>query len=387
MGVDVLDRLLAAVLVGVLDGKLHAALAADATGGDHVVAVGVGAVSDELGVDLGPPGLGVLELFKDDDAAASGDDEAVAVLVECAGGVEGIVIAGGGEGAHAVEHGGEAPVLGLSGAAEGDVGLAELDLLEAGADAVGAGGAGGGDGPGGALDLEGGGEDGADGGAHGAGDAEGSDLVLPSLAAGVDGLDGLHDVGDAGAALAEDAGDAGVLLVLLGLEAGVFDGVLHGDVGELGVLAHEAEGGLGDELLEVGVGEVRSGTYLRADALLGVLLGKLDARLAVVQRILHVVEGVAQTGGDAHTGNDHALQAGDLHGKGGGSSADGGRHMLLRVLLLQSCSADKGATNSGGRHKGSHRRNHQYARGCRRELHRLFIYSSRRQRVPNSTKI
>ena len=144
MGVDVLDRLLAAVLVGVVDGELHAALAAEAAGGDHVVAVGVGAVSDELGVDLGPPGLGVLELFQDDDAAAAGDDEAVAVLVERAGGVEGIVIAGGGEGAHAVEHGGEAPVLGLSGAAEGDVGLAELDLLEAGADAVGAGGAGGG---------------------------------------------------------------------------------------------------------------------------------------------------------------------------------------------------------------------------------------------------
>jgi hypothetical protein len=41
------------------------------------VAVRSGAIADDLAVDLGAPGLGVLELLQDDDSGASCDHETV----------------------------------------------------------------------------------------------------------------------------------------------------------------------------------------------------------------------------------------------------------------------------------------------------------------------
>ncbi len=65
--------------------------------------VGGETVADNFGEDLCPAGFGELELFEDEDACAFADDEAVAILVEGAGGVGGVVIAGGER-----AHGGEA---------------------------------------------------------------------------------------------------------------------------------------------------------------------------------------------------------------------------------------------------------------------------------------
>ncbi len=56
----------------------HAALAAFAGRRHHVVAVGGGAVADDLAVDLGAARLGVLQLLQHQNAGAAGDDEAVA---------------------------------------------------------------------------------------------------------------------------------------------------------------------------------------------------------------------------------------------------------------------------------------------------------------------
>mmetsp|Transcript_97784 Transcript_97784/g.237813 ORF Transcript_97784/g.237813 Transcript_97784/m.237813 type:complete len:334 (-) Transcript_97784:683-1684(-) len=217
--VDVLHGPLAADAVGHLQGQLHAALAAHARGCHHVVAVSVGRVSHELGVDAGAAGLGVLELLKHKHATTTSNDEAVAVLVEGARGFRGIVIALGGERAHAVEHGGELPALVLAGADHGHVSLVQLDLLHADADAVGACRACRGDREGWPLQLEGRGQHCGDRGAHGPRHAVRTHLGRPSLRLRLDGAHGLGDIADGGAALAQDAGAARVALVLPGLKS------------------------------------------------------------------------------------------------------------------------------------------------------------------------
>ena len=62
MSVDVLDGLVPPDVLGLIDRELHAPLAADPGGRNHVIAVRIGAVSDDLGNDVGPPSLSVLEL-------------------------------------------------------------------------------------------------------------------------------------------------------------------------------------------------------------------------------------------------------------------------------------------------------------------------------------
>ena len=103
VGVDVVD--LVGRDAGDLEGGVHGAEAAFAFGGHagHVEGVGGHAVADDFGEDLCAAGFGELELFEDEDAGAFADDEAVAVLVEGAAGVGGVVVAGGES-----LHGGEA---------------------------------------------------------------------------------------------------------------------------------------------------------------------------------------------------------------------------------------------------------------------------------------
>src|SRR5690606_33461402 len=210
----------------------------------HVIAVGGGAVADDLGVDVGAPGEGVFQLLHHHAAGAAGHHEAIAVGVVGAGGQFRRVVVLGGQGAHGVEHAGHGPVLLLGAAGEEDVLLAELDLLHRGADAVGAGGAGGGDGKIETLDLEGGGETGGDGARHDLGDPVGAGALDALLPYHVDGFDEFLPGYAAGAH--DDAG-AGVGY-LLGLQGRVLDGPLHGDVGVGGGIAHEAQVLAVDEL-------------------------------------------------------------------------------------------------------------------------------------------
>ena len=121
---------------------LHATHGALARGGDHVVSVGRGAITGQLGNNGGTALEGMLKLFHYHHAATACDNESVTTGVEGPGcGFRGIVILGG-QGAHGVEQHGQAPVFFLTTAGEYDVLLAGLDLLRGVANTVGAGGAG-----------------------------------------------------------------------------------------------------------------------------------------------------------------------------------------------------------------------------------------------------
>src|SRR5690606_6937953 len=162
VGVQVVDRAFDA-----FQRLTHAAHGAFAARCDHVIAVGSGAVADDLGVDLGAALERVLQFLDHHHAATTGDDETVTLGVVGARSLfRGFVVAGG-EGAHGVEQDALAPVLFLAATGEDHVLLAELDLLHGIADAVRAGGAGGGDRVVDTLDLERCGQAGRDGAAHG----------------------------------------------------------------------------------------------------------------------------------------------------------------------------------------------------------------------------
>eukprot|EP00962_Isochrysis_galbana_P011621 scaffold3269_cov108-Isochrysis_galbana.AAC.1 len=88
--------LLASNLVGHRHGQPHAGLPADARRRNHVVPIRVGRVAHQLAVDLGAPGLGMLQLLQHNHAAAARDDETVARHVEGARGRLGAVIVPGG---------------------------------------------------------------------------------------------------------------------------------------------------------------------------------------------------------------------------------------------------------------------------------------------------
>mmetsp|Transcript_49830 Transcript_49830/g.118789 ORF Transcript_49830/g.118789 Transcript_49830/m.118789 type:complete len:254 (+) Transcript_49830:462-1223(+) len=138
VGVHVVHLLFAANLVCHIQGNLHASLASHAGGGHHIVAVGVGAIAGKLRIDPGAPLLGMLELLQDQHTAAACNDEAIAVLVEGTRGLGRLVVALGGQSAHAVKHGSELPALVLPCAGHGHVRLVHLDLLHGHTDAVGA---------------------------------------------------------------------------------------------------------------------------------------------------------------------------------------------------------------------------------------------------------
>mmetsp|Transcript_15890 Transcript_15890/g.49917 ORF Transcript_15890/g.49917 Transcript_15890/m.49917 type:complete len:301 (+) Transcript_15890:118-1020(+) len=136
--VDVVDRLVAADSIRHGHGQLHAVLATHARGRHNVVAIRIGRVTDELGVDAGTTRLCVLEFLQNQHAAAPCNDKAVAVLVEGARGLRWVVVPLGRECPHAVKHSRELPTLILASTHKCHVGLVELDLLHASADAVGA---------------------------------------------------------------------------------------------------------------------------------------------------------------------------------------------------------------------------------------------------------
>ncbi len=73
--IDVIDRRL-----HILQRHLHAAHRALARRRHHVGAVGRGAIADHLGIDFRAARLGVFQLFQNQDAAAAGDHETVAIL-------------------------------------------------------------------------------------------------------------------------------------------------------------------------------------------------------------------------------------------------------------------------------------------------------------------
>ena len=257
---DVAHRRGGAVRVQIVDlspaqafhGQAHAAHGALARGSDHVIAVGIGGVADDLAIDLRPAGLGALHLLQDQHARAAGDDEAVAGLVIGAAGDGGAVVEVGAHGAHGVEQDRQRPVQLLGPAGEHDVLLAHLDLLVGRADAVGRGGAR-------RRDAE----------------VQPADL----RATGARRLGRLDDHLGGRAARADD--QAGLLVAhLVGREAGVGDRLLHGDVAEGRALGQEPRGAAVDHRLPV---DVRLAVHLAAEAELGIFRRGRDAGPGLAQ--------------------------------------------------------------------------------------------------------
>mmetsp|Transcript_30160 Transcript_30160/g.61554 ORF Transcript_30160/g.61554 Transcript_30160/m.61554 type:complete len:405 (-) Transcript_30160:168-1382(-) len=317
MRINVFDGFVPGMFLGIGHGEFHTSLSSDSRRSDHIVPVRIGPVPHEFGVNLGSSGLGVFQLLEDDDPPSSGDAEPITVLVEGPTRLLGRVVVRGAQRPHAVEHAGEVPIDALSGSAEGDVGLIQENLLVPRPDAVRSGAAGRGDGETHSLDLERRGEHGAGGRSHGSGDPKGSHLVLPPSSS-LDRLDGLDDVGDGRSSLSEDGAHSRIFLVFLRFHPRILDGPSHGDVGVLGVGPHEANVGLGDEFLEVFVGEVGFSADVGFDAQVGPFLVELESGLGFVEGVFDLFEGVPEAGCDAHAGDyDSAIGHGESRGSEG----------------------------------------------------------------------
>src|SRR5690606_34020708 len=294
VGVDIVDGTIHGG-----QGLLHAAHRALPGGGHHVVAVGGGAVADNLAVDGGAALKGVLQFLHHHAAGTAGHHKAVPVQVVGAGGQGRGVVVLGGQGAHGVEHAGHGPVLLLGATGKEDILLAQLDLLHGGADAVGAGGTGGGDGNIETLDLEGGGKTGGDGAGHDLGDPVGAGALDALLPHHVDGFDKLLPGHAAGAH--DDAG-AGIGHHVVA-EAGVLDGLVHGDIGVGGRVAHETQVLAVDEVRRV---EVDLAGDIAAQAHFPVFLFELDAGATGPQSLGNRILVIADTGNYAYTCNHSA---------------------------------------------------------------------------------
>src|SRR5690606_29807409 len=104
--------------------------------GHHVHAVGGHAVADQLGDDVRAACDRVLVFLQHQHAAATGDDEAVAVgVIRTRCSLRGLVTFGR-QRAHRVELGGHAPVQFLAATGNDDVLRAVADQVGTGADAV-----------------------------------------------------------------------------------------------------------------------------------------------------------------------------------------------------------------------------------------------------------
>ncbi|MPL82870.1 hypothetical protein SDC9_28819 [bioreactor metagenome] len=307
MRVDIAD--LAAFGQGV-EGKPHRAFAALARGRNHVIAVRGGAVTGELGIDLGAARLRVFKLLEHHDAAAARDDEAVARHVERPARGLGRVVVFRAHRPHRVEQAAERPVQLLAAAGEDDVLLAHLDQLGAVADAMRRGRAGRGDRIVHALDLVGRGEAGRGGRGHAARHHERPHALRRAL--GDDDLMRLEEVRGRGTARTDDQPGARVRHVVR-LKPGIGDRLLHRQEGIGGAWPHEAQVALVDMVLER---DLRLALDLAAEAMLGVIGREDDARAAGLQAGSDFGSGIADRRDDAQTGDDDAAHGGLLSVRG-----------------------------------------------------------------------
>ena len=285
-----------------------------------MVGVGAVAVADQLGVDAGAAGAGVIEFLEHEDAGALAHDEAVALLVEGAGGALGLVVAS----AHGL-HGAEAADAqrddgGLAAAGEHDLGVAHFEGAPGLAQGMGGGGAGRAMRDVGAAQV-------VDHGEHPAGhvqdehgDHEGGEAAGAALE---------HDLvlffGGAQAADARADEDPDFIEVLPGqVQAGIEQGLVAGGDGELGVAVGPAH--------VLGRGEARGDEGLHLGGDVGVKAGgveggnAIDAAAAGDEVGPHRLQGVAQGGDDTHAGDDHpAFRPVSSHRKERGSLARGPR--------------------------------------------------------------
>ena len=281
------------------DRHAHAAHRALARGRHHVGAVRRRAVTDKLGIDLGAARLGVVEFFEDENAAAAGDHEAVAVLVIGSAGLLRRLVELGRHRAHRVEQFAERPVELLAAAGEHHVLLAPLDHLGCVADAVRRSRAGRADRVVDALGLEPGGEIGRTGRGHRLGHGEGPDALW---ARGARRIGGGDDRFGRGAARADDQAGARIGDVFF-FEPGIQDRLVHRHPAIAGAVALKAPGPAVDDGVEI---DLQAAMNLAAEIHPCVVVGRDDAGLGFAQRGDDFLAVVADGRNDAHPGYDDA---------------------------------------------------------------------------------
>ena len=241
----------------------------------------------------------MLQLLEHQDARAAGDDEAVAARVIGATGHCGRRVEVAAHGTHSVEHDTERPVQFLDTAGKDDVLLAHQDLLIADADAVGRGGAGRGDREVQTLYLEPGRQRRRRARTHGLWHREGAHAFGSAFPRRGGGFDDYSGRGPAGT---DD--QAGALVGDLGLfQAGVCDGLFHGDVAIAGALGEKAGGAAVDQGLPV---DLRRRVNLGPEAKLGVFRRGDNAGSGLTERRQHLVGVVADGRDDTQSGDDDA---------------------------------------------------------------------------------
>ncbi len=291
MGVDVVH------LADTLHRHLHATHGAFAARGHHVVTIGGRTVTGDLGIDVGTTGQGVFQLLDHQDATTTGDDETVAIRIIGTGRFFRRVVVFGRQRAHGVKLDGGGPVQLLAATGEDDVLFAELDQFQSVADAVGRGRAGGADGVVDTLDLERRSQASGGGGGHGARHHVGTHALDPFLTGDIARLGGVLAGGAAGA-----GHDAGALVGdLIFRQAGICDGLLHGEIGVGRSVTHETHDFTVDQFRRI---EFDVTPDTATQVVLLELLGIGDAGFACFQGGQHFFLVVADTGDDADTG-DH----------------------------------------------------------------------------------
>ena len=181
-----------------------------------------------------------------------------------------------------------------------DVLFAQLDLLHRIANTVRAGGTGGGDGVVNTLDFERRGQTGGDSTAHGPGHPVGADALNAFFPHHIGGFDNVLRGGTAGG-----RNQTGARMgYLLGGQAGIFDGLLHGDKGIGRRIAHKTQGLTVYKLFKINVYCAR---YLAAKTVGLIAFVKTNARATCFKAVGHLILGDAQARGDANPCNYNAF--------------------------------------------------------------------------------
>ena len=300
VGIDVTDAFERHAGVG--HGHAKGAQGTVDVGHGDVVAVGREAVAEHLGEDRCATASGVLVALQDDGGGTATGHEPVAVAVEGTGGARRIALAGG-EGADAVEAADGRGVDLLRAAADDALLQALPDEQCAESDGMRTAGAGAGDGEVDAAEAEDAGEVHRDGGVHRLEDGAGADERRVALLA-----EEVHAVDDGLGRAVVAVEDAHVVAVdVVGVEAGLTEGVAGGDVGVLGLFGHVGALAAAEFALEVG--RVEPGGECRPEAELFALGVERDARPSLAEGLLDGVERGAQAGVDAQAGNDCSVHS------------------------------------------------------------------------------
>ncbi len=242
---------------------------------------------------------GVVIVFQHQHAAAAADDKAVALRIVGPRGHGGAIVEAGGQRAHRIEHHAHGPVQFFAAASEHHILRAVPDQVCGRADAMRRGRTRGRQRIAQATDLERGRQRRGDRRTHRTRHHVRADLAHATVAQQIGGFH-LPLAGPATGA----GNQAGAQVAdLLGIQSGIGDRIAHGQVGVGRGIAHEAFELAVDQAVQI---QRHRTANLAAQAGVGVIGQCGDARAALAQGAGDGVQIIAQTGSDAHSGDDDA---------------------------------------------------------------------------------